>query len=191
MADDALRVEVEKFLSSYRDGILPIVTAGHPVLREVTVPYTDQLGDLLPDLLECMRRTMLHAPGVGLAAPQIGIGLAIAVIHDPGSTLDDPRERPPLGHRTLINPQYTAAVAPGADELELRAFFEGCLSVPGYQAVVARHRAVHLIAEDENGAPIDEIVVGWPARIVQHETDHLNGRLYIDHAELRTFSTSE
>jgi peptide deformylase len=71
------------------------------------------------------------------------------------------------------------------------AFFEGCLSVPGWQAVVARHSAVRLKALDEHGRTVDEVFTGWPARIVQHETDHLDGVLYLDHAELRSLSSNQ
>ncbi len=188
--DEVLCREVEALLRRHAEGILPIVTAGPPVLRTATVRYAGQLGDLLPDLLEYMRRTMLAAPGVGLAATQIGLGLALAVIHDPGAAQDDPRERPALAHRTLINPEYRPACAPDAADLETRAFYEGCLSVPGYQAVVERPRAIRLTGNDEAGGQIDEVLVGWPARIVQHETDHLHGTLYIDKADTRTLATN-
>jgi peptide deformylase len=161
-----------------------IVQAGHPVLRRPALPYDGQLDDaVLTELLALMRRTMHAAPGVGLAAPQIGIPLAIAVLEDPGA--QDPeiaelRERPPLPFRVLVNPRYS-----GVGE-ERALFYEGCLSVRGWQAVVARYRRVHLTGEDETGRPLDEVVTGWPARIVQHETDHLNGTLYVDRAELRS-----
>ncbi|QTE29049.1 peptide deformylase [Pengzhenrongella sicca] len=167
----------------------PIVAAGHPVLRGVAAPYTGQLAPAtLADLIELMRRTMRAAPGVGLAAPQIGIPLALAVIEDPGGL--DPelaavRDRAPLAFRVLVNPRYEPA-AP-----ERASFYEGCLSLPGWQAVVARHRSVRLTGQDGSGEPLDEIVTGWPARIVQHETDHLGGTLYIDRAELRSLAADE
>lgn len=171
-------------------GILPIVQAGAPVLRAPAATYTGQLGDALPRLLEAMRRTMHAAPGVGLAAPQVGIGLAIAVVEDGGAGADDPRERAPLPYRVLLDPAYEPL--PGPDgEPERAAFHEGCLSVHGWQAVVARHRRVRLTGRDETGAPIDEVLTGWPARIVQHETDHLAGELYLDHALLRTLTSNE
>ncbi|WNB86028.1 peptide deformylase [Cellulomonas sp. ATA003] len=165
----------------------PIVQAGHPVLRRPALPYDGQLADL-EDLLALMRRTMHAAPGVGLAAPQVGIPLAIAVLEDPG--VADPgvqvlRERPPLPYRVLVNPRYT----PVGDERV--PFYEGCLSVRGWAAVVARHRQVHLTGQDETGRALDEVVTGWPARIVQHETDHLNGTLYVDRAELRSLTSDD
>jgi peptide deformylase len=82
----------------------------------------------------------------------------------------------------LVNPAYQPVGG------ERAAFDEGCLSVPGYQAVVARCRTVRLTGSDERGTPFDEVLVGWPARIVQHETDHLAGTLYLDKADLRTLA---
>ncbi|MFI2103737.1 peptide deformylase [Isoptericola sp. NPDC019693] len=198
--DDALRAAVVDLLDRADaaadgpgTGLLPIVQAGAPVLRTPATPYAGQLGDTLPRLLDAMRRTMHAAPGVGLAAPQVGIGLAIAVVEDAGASPDagaDPRERSPLPYRVLLDPAYEPL--PGPDgEPELAAFHEGCLSVHGWQAVVARHRRVRLTARDETGAPVDEVLTGWPARIVQHETDHLAGELYLDHARLRTLTSNE
>ena len=161
-----------------------IVQAGHPVLRRPALPYDGQLDDaVLADLLALMRRTMRAAPGVGLAAPQIGIPLALAVLEDPGAQdpeVGEVRERPPLPYRVLVNPRYT-----GVGDQRV-PFYEGCLSVRGWQAVVARYRQVHLTGQDETGRSLDEVLTGWPARIVQHETDHLNGILYVDRAELRS-----
>jgi len=195
--DDALRAAVVDLLDRADDaaegpgtGVLPIVQAGAPVLRTPAAPYTGQLGDVMPRLLDAMRRTMHAAPGVGLAAPQVGIGLAIAVVEDAGTDAADPRERTALPFRVLVDPRYRPLPGPdGAPEKV--AFHEGCLSVSGWQAVVARHRRVRLTGRDEHGAPIDEVLVGWPARIVQHETDHLAGELYLDHARLRTLTSNE
>lgn len=183
--DETLREHVLALLDAYDDGVLPIVQAGHPVLRTPAVPYAGQLGDLLPRFLEAMRATMHAAPGVGLAAPQVGIGLAVAVVEDPGSPEpDDERERPPLPPRVLVNPRYEAV----GDES--RTFFEGCLSVHGWQAERTRHRTVRLTGEDETGTPFEDVLTGWPARIVQHETDHLRGELYVDGADLRTLAST-
>lgn len=167
--------------------VAPIVQAGDPVLRSGTMPYAGQLDDAeLAQLVALMTRTMRDAPGVGLAAPQIGLPLAIAVLEDPGPT--DPesaeaRERVTYPHRVLVNPSYTA-VGP-----EVAAFYEGCLSVHGWAGVVARPRTVHLTGLDEHGRELDEEVSGWPARIVQHETDHLLGVLYVDRVETRSLAT--
>jgi peptide deformylase len=166
----------------------PVVPAGHPVLRARAAAYTGQLDQgTFHDLVELMRRTMHAAPGVGLAAPQIGIPLALAVIEDPGALDPDVikvRERDPLPFRVLVNPAYEG-VRPD-EPGELVSFYEGCLSLSGWQAVVTRHRSVRLTGQDESGRELDEVVTGWPARIVQHETDHLRGMLYIDRAVLRS-----
>ncbi|MCM0639773.1 peptide deformylase [Cellulomonas wangsupingiae] len=171
------------------DAVAPIVQAGHPVLRAVASPYDGQLGaDELTALLALMDRTMRAAPGVGLAAPQIGLPLALAVVEDPGAGDEEVarvRERPVLAHRVLVNPAYSPV---GDDRV---GFYEGCLSVVGYQAVVARPRAVHLTGYDETGRALDEVLTGWPARIVQHETDHLNGTLYVDRALPRSLSATD
>jgi peptide deformylase len=171
------------------DGVAPIVQAGHPALRAVATPYDGQLSDAeLTALLDVMHRTMRAAPGVGLAAPQLGLPVALAVLEDPGSPFEEQaqvREREPLAYRVLVNPRYTAV----GDERV--AFYEGCLSVVGYQAVVARARTIHLTGTDERGAAVDEIVGGWSARIVQHETDHLAGTLYLDRAELRSLAATD
>ncbi|MET8876028.1 peptide deformylase [Nocardia sp. NPDC004604] len=168
---------------------LPIVTAGDPVLRTPVARYDGQLTDAqLGRLVLAMRETMHAAPGVGLAAPQVGIPLRLAVLEDPAEVTDEVRAiraRIPLPFRVLVNPTYE----PIGD---IRAaFFEGCLSIPGWQAVVARHAGVHLRGQDEYGRELDEEVSGWPARIVQHETDHLNGTLYIDHAITRSLTSAE
>lgn len=180
-----VRDAVRALLDAHPDGVLPIVQAGHPVLRQPAAAYTGQLGDVLDDLLAAMVTTMRAAPGVGLAAPQVGVGLALAVLEDPGlpagyEAAADARERATLPLRVLVNPVYE----PVDDERV--TFYEGCLSVEGYQATVARHRSVRVRGLDATGATVDEVVLGWPARIVQHETDHLLGTLYVDRAETRS-----
>ncbi|MGW1674319.1 peptide deformylase [Streptomyces sp. NPDC002324] len=178
---------VEELLA--HEGPLPIVAAGDPVLRRTAEPFDGQLDPgLLARFVAALRATMHAAPGVGLAAPQVGVPLRIAVIEDPAPVPEEvrlTRGRVPQPFRVLVNPVYEA-VGPFRD-----AFFEGCLSVPGWQAVVARHAKVRLRALDERGRAVDEEFSGWPARIVQHETDHLNGTLYLDHAELRSLSSSQ
>ncbi|MFF7450126.1 MULTISPECIES: peptide deformylase [unclassified Streptomyces] len=178
---------VEELLAA--GGPLPIVAAGEPVLRRGTEPYEGQLdAALLARFVEALRVTMHAAPGVGLAAPQVGVPLRIAVIEDPAPVPEEirlARGRVPLPFRVLVNPVYEPVGAARA------AFFEGCLSVPGWQAVVARHAEVRLRCEDEHGRAVDEVFSGWPARIVQHETDHLDGTLYLDRAELRSLSSSQ
>jgi peptide deformylase len=178
---------VEELLAA--DGPLPIVAAGDPVLRRGTERFDGQLDPpLLSRFVDALRLTMRAAPGVGLAAPQVGVPLRIAVIEDPAPVPEQVRlvrGRVPQPFRVLVNPSYEPVGAARA------AFFEGCLSVPGWQAVVARAAEVRLRGEDERGRPVDEVFTGWPARIVQHETDHLDGTLYLDRAELRSVSSNQ
>ncbi len=170
-----------------KDKILPIVQAGEPVLRQQTARYTGQLSKrTLSKLIDAMRATMLEAPGVGLAATQIGLGLALAVIEDHvRDDADDPREIAELPFHVIINPSYK----PVGDET--RSFYEGCLSFDGYQAVRRRWLDIEAEWDDEDGKHHKARMHGWPARIFQHETDHLSGELYIDKAEIRSLTTYE
>ncbi|MET0863206.1 MAG: peptide deformylase [Nakamurella sp.] len=178
--------DVEKLLDGPRP--LPLVLAGDPVLRTPSMPYDFGLpAELWTELISAMRESMHAAPGVGLAAPQIGLGIRVAVLEDAATVTADiaaDRQRYQTAPRVLVNPQYEAAAGSVAE------FYEGCLSVPGYQAVVPRSTAVRLTAVDEQGAAVDEVVTGWAARIVAHETDHLNGVLYLDRALTRSLSTT-
>lgn len=166
----------------------PIVQLGDPVLRNPAARFDGQLNDAeLAELLAVMRKAMHDAPGVGLAAPQLGIPLRLAVIED---VLPQPeeiagvRERPPLPYFAVINPTYTPVGR------ETVSFFEGCLSFSGWQAVVERHRTVQLEYQTPDGLQATRQFSGWPARIVQHETDHLNGVVYIDKAKTRSLMSS-
>lgn len=187
--DVTLNRDVEHLIKTGgKEGILPIVQMGEPVLRQRTVPYEGQLSRrTLTKLIETMRTTMLEAPGVGLAGPQIGLGMAIAVLEDHvrEGDEDDPREIGELPFHVIINPSYE----PVGDQT--RSFYEGCLSFAGYQAV--RRRWLDIIArwQDEDGNRHEERLHGWPARIFQHETDHLSGEVYIDRAEIRSLSSDE
>ncbi len=188
-ASNSLRHQVEALLE--QDPPLAIVQAGDPVLRQRAEPFEGQFSDaVLRDLISAMRITMHRAPGVGLAAPQIGLGLQLAVLEDQvaddDTEIEDPRERSNLPFRVIINPKYEPIVDDGTV-----AFYEGCLSVEGYQAVVARPRTVRLTGFDEAGNALDEVISGWPARIMQHEIDHLHGTLYLDRAEMRSLATPE
>lgn len=187
--DVALNRDVEHLIKTGgKEGILPIVQMGEPVLRQRTAPYEGQLSRrTLTKLIETMRTTMLEATGVGLAGPQIGLGMAIAVLEDHvrEGDEDDPREIGELPFHVIINPSYE----PVGDQT--RSFYEGCLSFAGYQAV--RRRWLDIIArwQDEDGNRHEERLHGWPARIFQHETDHLSGEVYIDRAEIRSLSSDE
>ncbi|MDK1358816.1 peptide deformylase [Arthrobacter sp. zg-Y1219] len=166
----------------------PIVQLGHPALRQPALPYDGQLtAGELSALITLMRRVMHAAPGVGLAAPQLGIPLQIAVLEDrfdADPDITDVRDRHPLPFFTAINPRYTPV---GTETAE---FFEGCLSFNGYQGVVARARSVSLHFTDSDGAAVRRDFQGWQARIVQHETDHLHGTVYVDKVLTRSLCSN-
>jgi len=136
-----------------------------------------------------MLETLRLAPGVGLAAPQVGLNLQLAIVEDreqyqaTWSTQQLlARQRVSVPFHVLINP--VIEIDPGS---QLNTFFEGCLSVNGYTAAVPRSNCVHVRYLDEHGMPQSIEAVGWYARILQHEIDHLNGTLYIDRMMSRTF----
>jgi peptide deformylase len=183
---DRIRETVEQILNS---GVLPpIVQAGHPALRQRVTPFTGQLDDAeLGRLIDLMRRVMHKAPGVGLAAPQLGIPLQVAVLEDRFDVDPDvaaARGREPLPFFAMVNPSYQPL---GTVQ---KAFYEGCLSVNGLQAVVRRPESVRLDFTAPDGSAQQREFTGWQARIVQHETDHLRGILYLDRAELRSLTTN-
>ena len=169
---------------------LKIVQAGEPVLRTKATALTpDQIRSRETQaLIEWMRETMYDAPGVGLAAPQVGIGLQLAVIEDkPEYTRDaspeflKQRERTPVPFHVIVNPLITLDEDPAVE------FFEGCLSLAGFTGVVPRARTVKVECLDHRGEPKIIEASGWYARILQHEIDHLHGTLYIDRMHPRTF----
>jgi len=170
-------------------GVLPaIVQAGHPVLRQVAAPFDGQLSNAeLGQLIDLMRSVMHKAPGVGLAAPQLGIPLQLAVLEDQfevDAEVAAVRGREPLPFFAMLNPSYQPA---GGSTV---AFYEGCLSVNGLQAAVSRPESVRLDFTAPDGTRQQRDFTGWQARIVQHETDHLHGILYLDRAELRSISSN-
>ena len=169
--------------------LLKIVQAGTPVLRQKarTLTPAEVRSAPVQSLIELMRETMRDAPGVGLAAPQIGEGLRLAVIED--SLTREELERTPVPFHVIVNPELRfVGQAPG-EPPTMVDHFEGCLSVDGYQAIVERSRRVQVSALDHRGEPITIDATGWYARILQHEIDHLNGILYIDRMRTRTLST--
>jgi peptide deformylase len=162
---------------------LKIVQTGQPVLRQYGRSLTPNeiVSPEIQQLIALMRETMRDAPGVGLAAPQIGLSLQLAVIEDVGESAE--MERKPVPFHVIVNPKLTL----GEERIE---HFEGCLSVEGFQAIVPRARTVHVDALDHRGKPISIDASGWYARILQHEIDHLGGTLYIDRMRSRTISTA-
>jgi len=171
-----------------------IVQSGNPVLRSRAhdVPVEKIRTAEFQSLIAKMIDTMRKAPGVGLAAPQIGVPLRIIVLEDREdlqSKLTDAekkeRERVPFATRVFINPTLNMV----GDEKAM--FFEGCLSVNGYVGLVERHLEVEVVGLDERGNPQRWRVRGWPARILQHEVDHIDGTLYIDRMATRSFTTQD
>jgi peptide deformylase len=162
---------------------LHIVQVGEPVLRQSGKPLepAEIRSPEVQQLIELMRETMREAPGVGLAAPQIGLSLQLAVIEDTGESAA--AERSPVPFHVIVNPRIELGS-------ELVEFFEGCLSVEGFQAVVPRARSVRVEALDHRGEPVVIDARGWYARILQHEIDHLAGMVYVDRMRSRTLSTA-
>jgi peptide deformylase len=161
----------------------PIVQAGDPVLRRLAAPVDPKQigGAAFRELVEQMIGAMREAPGVGLAAPQIGVPLRVLVVEDTEELMAalSPEARALRGRRHL---PLTVVINPELEVVGLRraTFFEGCLSVRGYAAIVERAHEVIVRGLDGEGRPLVWQVEGWPARILQHEVDHLDGTLYVD-----------
>lgn len=173
---------------------LPIVQAGGPVLRQPARLLSPEeiRSPEIQRLIEDMRETMRAAPGVGLAAPQVGQSLQLAVIEDRKEYHEKlsaeqlaARGRTPVDFYALINPEIVSRSEQNA------TFFEGCLSLNGFCALVPRALSVRVKYLDAAGFPHVLEASGWHARIIQHELDHLQGALYIDRMLSRTFTTVE
>jgi len=173
---------------------LHIVQIGEEVLRAAANELSREeiLSAKTQELIEHMRDTMHSAPGVGLAAPQVGVPVQLAVIEDreeyhkkltPAQLSE--RQRQSIPFHVTINPRIISADYTGIE------FFEGCLSVAGYSAIVPRARAVTVEYLDEHAVSKRVEAVGWYARILQHEIDHLAGVLYVDRMRTSTFTTLE
>ena len=172
----------------------PIVQTGAPGLRSRAkeVPPEQIQTKEMQDLVARMIATMRAAPGVGLAAPQIGVPLRVIVLEDredllKGLTPEERKERERVAFPTRVF--FNPVLKPVGEDRAM--FFEGCLSVKGFVGLVERSAEVEVSGLDENGAAQTWRVRGWPARIVQHEVDHLDGTLYIDRMKTRSFATAE
>jgi peptide deformylase len=143
--------------------VRPIVLLGDPRLRLKGQPV-DSFNAYLHELLDDLTDTMRHAPGVGLAAPQIGEPLQACVIEVDGRLHE------------LVNPRIVRAVGEDRD-------LEGCLSIPGYVAYVTRKERVWVVAQNRFGRKIKVAGSGLLGRALQHELDHLEGKLYIDYLD--------
>jgi peptide deformylase len=150
--------------------IREILKMGDPRLLRVAPPVrqfgTPELDELIADMFD----TMKHADGAGLAAPQIGVDLQLVIFGFDSN--DRYPEAPPVPKTVLINPTITPL-----DDVEVDGW-EGCLSVPGLRGVVPRWTRIRYTGVDPQGKPIDREADGFHARVVQHECDHLIGRLY-------------
>jgi peptide deformylase len=168
--------------------------AGEEVLRREARELSRQeiLSNKVHELIAHMRETMRHAPGVGLAAPQVGVALQLAVIEDreeyhkklTQAQLFE-RERKPVPYHVMINPRIVSAENTSVE------FFESCLSITGYSAIVPRARGVTVEYLNERAETRKLEALGWYARILQHEIDHLGGMLYVDRMHAGTLTTLE
>jgi peptide deformylase len=143
--------------------VVPIVTLGDPRLRLKGEPV-DSFGKYLHGLLDDLAETMRDAPGVGLAAPQVGIALQACVIEIEGQLHE------------LVNPKIVRSSGEDRD-------LEGCLSIPGYVAYVTRKERVWVVAQNRHGRRVKTAGTGLLGRAIQHELDHLDGKLYIDYLD--------
>jgi peptide deformylase len=200
-----LNTKVENVLKKAdKKGCLRITQVGEKVLRQNCPEFKGDIKEEnLRKLIAAMKVTMHEAPGVGLAAPQIDLNLNLAVIEDLSNTEgseddpDDIRETSHVPFYVVINPSYEALEDDGSVDPDSKGmiveplFYEGCLSFANHYA--ARYRFHRILAKwtDEKGRDHEEIMTGWPARIFQHETDHLSGEVYIDKAIIRSLSTSD
>jgi peptide deformylase len=141
--------------------ILKIARMGHPVLLRDAEPVSDPTAPEIRRLIADMAETMRDAQGIGLAAPQVHVPLRLFVWRNDGAAVS-----------ALANPE----VEPLGDEVE--AAWEGCLSIPGLRGCVTRPRRVRFRGLDAEGRPVEGEAEGMAARVIQHETDHLNGVLY-------------
>lgn len=173
---------------------LKLVQVGEEVLRQRSRELSpEEINSRdIQQLIDFMRDTLRDAPGVGLAAPQVGVGIQLAIIEDlpeysKAMTAEQiaERERTPVPFHVIINPKLTPL---GDEKVE---FFEGCLSVNGYTAMVTRYRRVRVECLDEHALPRTIDASGWYARILQHEIDHLNGAVYVDRMHSRSLMTIE
>jgi peptide deformylase len=171
---------------------LALIQTGHGVLRQRAQDVTSEQirTEAFRNLVQIMVTAMREAPGVGLAAPQLGLPLRVIVLEDTERLMRflTPAERAERGREPFPLQVFVNPVLKPLSEAKA-SLFEGCLSVPGFEAEVERYLSVEVSGLDETGAPKLWRADGWPARIAQHEVDHINGQLYIDVMKSRTFTT--
>jgi peptide deformylase len=154
--------------------ILKVARLGHPVLRKIAAPLsvTEIQSEPIQKFIDDMIETMKEYNGVGLAADQVHESKQIAVLE----VADNPRypEKPPVPLTVLINPQITPLSEETEDD------WEGCLSVPDLRGKVPRFKSIRVQALDRNGREVSFTAYDFHARVIQHEWDHLNGKVYLD-----------
>lgn len=157
--------------------ILKVARMGHPVLRQIAAPVSpDEIGsDSLQRLIDDMIDTCREYDGAGLAAPQVHVSLRVVLME----VHDNPRypDAEDLPLTVVINPEIEHV-----DDTR-QMVWEGCLSVPDLRGLVPRSTGIRLTGLDRNGEPLDVTLDGFPAAVVQHECDHLDGKLYLDRME--------
>jgi peptide deformylase len=162
--------------------ILKVARIGNPIVRAGALPLADKAirSAEIQRLIDDMVETMHEYDGVGLAAPQIHVGLRLAVIEVPA---DDERAEDGVPLTVLVNPVIT----PLGEETEVG--WEGCLSIPDLRGEVPRLKSLRLAARDRQGKPYTLEASGFFARVIQHECDHLDGSVYLDRMQgMRTLS---
>jgi peptide deformylase len=181
--------------------ILKVARMGHPVLRAKALPVSKAqiVSAPVQRLIDDMFETMREYSGIGLAAPQVHEGLRIFVAGlraaPVGDAVSDEDEEDDMPFMTLINPELTLVSEPVNDG------WEGCLSIPDIRGLVPRAAEIKVKAYDRTGARVSFVAKGLPARVIQHETDHLDGVLFLDRMksfeslafmeEYRRYRTSE
>jgi peptide deformylase len=161
--------------------ILKVARLGHPVLRKAAAPLSmrEIQAPGFQKFIDDMIETMKEYDGVGLAANQVHESKQVAVLE----VAENPRypDKPKVPLTVLINPKVSALTE------EMEEDWEGCLSVPELRGKVPRHKTIRIQALDRNGKELDFIAADFHARVIQHEWDHLNGKVYLD--RMRDFST--
>jgi peptide deformylase len=174
--------------------LLKLLQTGNPVLRKKAKALTEQqlLSREIQELIDLMIKTLRDAPGVGLAASQVGESIRLIVIDDRAEYHDQVPEkvlkeqnRKPTPLTIIANPELKVIGTATA------LYFEGCLSVEGYVAAIPRATKVIVSGLDRNGKLVEIKASGWQARILQHEIEHLNGGLYIDQMITKSFMSQK
>lgn len=159
--------------------LLNIIQPDNPVLRKKAIKVTDFKSPKFQQLIDDMIETMLDAPGVGLAAPQVAVSQRLIVVRLPDETEEDREDYGDLAGvvHVVANPKIIKKSRKMVEGVE------GCLSLPGLLGNVERHESVVVTGQDRHGKDFRIKAKGWLARVFQHEIDHLDGVLFIDLTE--------